>query len=324
MSDDTNCKPLTVTDLEKFSPSRVGSEGVPQVLDVTGDFAVLSRSAPRDPEFERGFLLRRIQMVRGHPDLHAGHRAVLLESLRTAMPELMEETRELPIPGGVGYGVFYANDFRRSFTTGTGLVMDFIAPTAPGGNVGNYLYLTETNRAAKGVEALILYNGQNELRFRVFDWARSDPWSANIDVGFADLHEMGHLSRKTVGDSDYQILTVQNQTYLVEGNSWANAVWLYNYVKGTWDLVYTYEYSATEDEQKTGWPGSWGPIVETFQNAYSSVNPLGFLQVRLSSRDAGMSWNDWQLLSDAQSAVREDGIGFQMLFLAPNHSFAVH
>jgi hypothetical protein len=46
----------------------------------------------------------------------------------------------------------------------------------PGGNVNTWLYLTATNRSGLGVEALVSYDGQNTPHFRVYDWARTDPW----------------------------------------------------------------------------------------------------------------------------------------------------
>lgn len=86
------------------------------------------------------------------------------------------------MPGGVGYGFYFNSNFVNDFTTGTSITYDIICPTTPGGNVSTFLYLTSTNRAAKGVEALISYKGQDELSFKVFDWARigTEPWVVSM------------------------------------------------------------------------------------------------------------------------------------------------
>ena len=95
-----------------------------------------------------------------------------------------------------------------------------------------------------------------------------------------------------------------------------------NYTKKQYDLIYSYEYKCTGAEQKEGWIGSWGPIVETFQESYSNTFQLGFLNSYMQSRDVNMNWSAWQLLVPENTTIRDDGLGFELVFLNPNHSFA--
>src|SRR5262245_17243129 len=62
--------------------------------------------------------------------------------------------------------MFYTSAFRTAFARGTSLYYEIVCPTQPGGNVNNWLYLTATNRAQKGVEAFVAYRGQNDTALR--------------------------------------------------------------------------------------------------------------------------------------------------------------
>jgi hypothetical protein len=199
------------------------------------------------------------------------------------------------------------------------VALEFVAPTDPGPNVTAWLYLTATNRTARGVEALIRYYQQEELRFMVFDWARSDHWQ--IDVGFGDVQD--YISSKAAHGQEYQILSLQNLTYIKTGEIWTNEVRLMNYRRGGYDLIYSYDYTSNVQEQKTGAVGTWASIVETFQGAYNGIEPVGFLNTSLCSRDSSLTWSPWQPLLPGQSSVRNDQLGLRNLFVDPNYSFVV-
>jgi hypothetical protein len=298
----------------------VTSDSYVPTADVQREFADLSRAAPRDLEFERAFIARKIRTAETHVHLDREQRDAATGKLRAFLPELPKAMKEeMPPPGGVGYGAFYTDLFRSAFASGTVLAIDYLVPTRPGGNVSDYLYLTATNRTAKGVEAFVSYHAQDEFRFRVFDWARDEHWQINI--GYDALGD--YLTTRSVHGSTYQVLSVQNQTLLTSENTWGNYVWLYNHKRGEYCLVYRYEYTSSEAEQKHGWIGSWGPIVETFQDSYGNVNPLGCSNTYLQARDANMEWSEWSLLSPQQSYIRNDDLGFHVMFLDANHTFAV-
>jgi hypothetical protein len=118
-------------------------------------------------------------------------------------------------------------------------------------------------------------------------------------------------------------LPVWNSTWQIEEDRWRNQALLYNRVRQGWDLVYEYDYAATDAQQKTGWIGSWGPIVETFQSLYTGTDVMGALATQLVSGDANGQWGSWALLSPSDSTVRVDNVGFNLVFLDPNYAFAV-
>jgi hypothetical protein len=224
-----------------------------------------------------------------------------------------------PVPGGVGYGMFYTAAFRTAFSRGTSLYYEIACPTPPGGNVNTWLYLTSTNRAQKGVEAFVSYQGQSDTRFKVFDWARPDQWQTNIPFS-----QLGPYLRNQISHGlPFQILPVWNSTYEIAAGRWRNEVLLYNRAAARWDLIYRFDYNSTPAEQIAGWVGSWGPIVETFQPTYSGTNLMGSLHTMLIARNAAGDWGSWGVLTAAQSTIRNDGLGFVPAFLDPNYSFVV-
>lgn len=233
---------------------------------------------------------------------------------------------EAPIPGGVGYGAFYTSDFQSDFTTGTLLYYNIICPSSAGGDVDNFLYLTSTNRAAKGVEAFISYYAQENPYFKVYDWAKpeSDRWQ--VTMSYSDLSD--YLLTKTIGGASRQCVSVQNKTVQVSSTQWANYVWLYNSETETYDQIYTYTYTATLSDQRDSHYGSWGPIVETFQDTYeSNTNIVGFYHTNLKSKTTAYSnstWGDWELLTSDVSTIRNDNLGFSVVFSDPNYTFGVH
>jgi hypothetical protein len=225
-----------------------------------------------------------------------------------------------PVPGGVGYGMFYTAPFRGAFAQGTSLYFEIVCPNPPGGNVTTWLYLTATNRAAKGVEAFVSYNGQSEPHFKVFDWARPDPWQT--DVPFGQLGS--YLRTGSAHGQPHPVLPVWNSTYQIGANQWRNEVYLPNHAQNRWDLIYRFDYSATQADQKSGWVGSWGPIVETFQASYQHTNPMGALNTMLIGRNNAGQWGAWHLLGASDSTTRDDNKGFRLVFLDPNYAFVVN
>jgi hypothetical protein len=306
--------------------SILGAPAAAGAGDNTGDvralFADITRQTPPDEEARKAFLAGKLHTIRTHPTLDLPARRAVVADLTAAPRNAAALTATGPIPGGVGYGIFYNGSFKLNWTTGTALYWEIICPTPPGGNLNTFLYLTATNRSAKGVEAFIAYNGQHQTFFQVFDWARSpaDPWQRNVP--FANLAP--YLRTASAHGRPYQVLPLLNITYQAAPNHWYNQVWLWNGAANRWELVYQFEYPATPAEQQGAWVGSWGPIVETFQNPCQGTNPVGALNTQLSSRAGNNAWGSWQLLGPSDSYVRTDNVGFHLLFLDPNHGWAVN
>ncbi len=267
--------------------------------DMQSLFADITKMTPRDEPAEKAFLASKLQMVRTHPTLDLATRQTMAAHFAGGLAPQAVGQPTGPVPGGVGYGMFYNGAFKTNWSTGTAIYWEIVCPTPPGGNVNNFLYLTATNRSGKGVEAFIAYNGQNQTFFKIFDWARypAAPWQTNVP--FANL--ASYVRTESAHGHPYQVLPLLNMTYQSAADHWYNQVWLLNYTASRWDLVYQFDYAATLAEQQGVWVGSWGPIVETFQNPYQGTNPMGALATQLVSRNSGNQWGAWHLLGPSDS-----------------------
>jgi hypothetical protein len=283
-------------------------------------FAEITAKAPVDEKFRAAFLQSKLRIAHTHPhfDLATRDRAVasVVERLGPQAGEMLTQ----PVPGGVGYGIFYTPAFKTVWGHGTSFSCDFVCPAPPGGNVNTWLYLTATNRSGLGVEAFVAYNGQGTPHFRVFDWARTDHWQT--DIPFTSLGN--YLTSMSAHGHPYPVLPVWNSTWLIGANRYRNQALLYNHVRGGWDLIYQYDYAGTDAQQKTGFVGSWAPIVETFQPLYVHTNQMGALVTQLISADNSGHWGSWALLAASNSSVRTDNVGFHLVFLDPNYAFTVN
>jgi hypothetical protein len=294
-----------------------------KVKDERRTFARISKETPRDERAELAFVASKAHMIRTHPGLRRSGRArayaALAERVGYEVAAAAEDRETAPVPGGVGYGLFYTTSFKSAFDGGTSMYFEIACPTPPGGNVNTWLYLTGMNRAGLGIEAFVSYFAQDEAHFKVFDWARSDHWQ--VDTPFGSLGS--YLDTVTAHGTAYQVIGVWNSTFQISSTQWRNEAWLWNRAANRWDLIYRYDYAATNADQTGGFTGSWGPIVETFQNPYYCTNRMGELNTMLISRNAAGVWGSWQLLAAADSYVRTDNVGFIQVFLDTNYSLIV-
>jgi hypothetical protein len=315
----------TKSDLTLPSPVPVPGRDMPvEVGDARDQFAKITSEAPSDEDAEQAFLASKIHLVRTAPTLHKAERDQVLVQFRerlgaTSLDRVARATG--PVPGGVGYGVFYNGSFKSAFAQGTSFYFDIVCPTSPGGNVNTWLYLTGMNRAGRGIEAFVSYYGQTTPHFKVFDWARPEAEHWQIDCPWSSLGS--YLGTVTAHGDTYQTLGVWNSTYQTSAGQWRNEAWLWNRAASRWDLIYRYDYAGTQAEQTGGFIGSWGPIVETFQDSYQNTNRFGALNTMLISRNSSGAWGSWQLLSAADSYIRVDNKGFDLTFLDPNYAFVV-
>ncbi len=292
-----------------------------KIEDHQAEFAELTAKTPVDHEFREAFIRSKLRMAHTHPALDLAQRDQAVAQLAALLGTEAKPQAFLtqPVPGGVGYGFFYNAGFKTAWGHGTSFSDDVVCPVPPGGNVNTFLYLTATNRAGLGVEAFVSYNGQGTPHFRVFDWARNPQWQT--DIPFSSLGN--YLTTMSAHGHPYPVLPIWNSTWLIRAGTYRNQALLYNHVRKGWDLIYQYDYSASDAQQKTGWVGSWGPIVETFQTAYHNTQPMGALGTMLISADNNGHWGAWSLLSASNSYVRTDNVGFHLVFLDPNYAFVV-
>jgi hypothetical protein len=290
------------------------------ITDVRTRFTNISTKSPVDAAFRDAFVRHKLLLAHTHPHFDLQTRDLAVKSIAQTLGSGASKLLGQPTPGGVGYGAFYTSGFKTAWGHGTSMAFDIVCPTPPGGNVNTWLYLTATNRSGLGVEAFVAYNGQGSVAFEVFDWARSDHWQTNVP--FSQLGN--YLTTDSVHGAAYQVLPIWNSTWMINETTWRNQALLYNHVRGGWDLIYQYDYQATDAQQKTGWVGSWGPIVETFQTSYSGTRQMGALRTQLISANSAGAWGSWALLSASNSTIRADNVGFHLVFLDPNYAFTVN
>lgn len=304
---------------EMKSPAPPSNRPHGAIEDHQAVFAEITAKTPVDQNFRNAFMQGKLRIASTHPQQTLAARDQAVASLVERMGDEADQSRRPP-PGGVGYGMFYTSAFKTGWGHGTSFSCDFVCPSPPGGNVNTWLYLTATNRSGLGVEAFVAYNAQGTPHFKVFDWARNDHWQT--DTPFTSLGN--YLTTASAHGHAYPVLPVWNSTWMIGANKYRNQALLYNHVRGGWDLVYQYDYTATDAQQKSGWIGSWGPIVETFQTAYLHTKPMGAIATQLISADNNGHWGNWALLSASNSTVRVDNLGFHLMFLDPNYAFLVN
>src|SRR5215470_5894021 len=175
-------------------------------------FAAISARTPVDAEFRKAFLRSKLRVAQTHPNFGKAARDQAVASLVDRVGKEAAELVTQPRPGGVGEGFFYTPEFKTSWGLGTSFYCNFVCPVPPGGNVNTWLYLTATNRSGLGVEAFVSYNGQDNPHFRVFDWARSDPWQT--DVPFTSLDN--YITTISAHGNQYPVLPVWNSTWAID------------------------------------------------------------------------------------------------------------
>ena len=93
------------------------------------------------------------------------------------------------------------------------------------------------------------------------------------------------------------------------------------------DQIYSYTYTASLSDQIDSHYGSWGPIVETFQDYYyQDTNVIGFNQTMFSSKNSNYNYSNWgtvEYLTSDRTYIVNDNIGFSVVFSTPNYTFGV-
>jgi len=245
---------------------------------------------------------------------------------RRQRPVLPGERKPPVAPGGVGYG-YYFYDGAMLWTNSTVADYYLVAPNSLGQSV-SYLYLTSTCRAQLGTESLIAYSGVNEAAFWIYDWAQAAtaPWQVMMDLPVA--HPQYLTQRPDEFGVTQQMVHVRNGTFslgVANGQfQWQNRVWLFDFSRGDWDLIYAYSYGTANlsdnTYQNADAVGFWGPIVETFDayTNYTEIQPVGFDLIRLF-QDANP--NPFWLNTTNSYAVKS--MPWQLLAEAPDTSFTV-
>jgi hypothetical protein len=266
----------------------------------------------------QAFYQQRIQLIetsQGRDELRQELLANLNESVKDeeAGPDDLDDFQ--PVPGGVGYGAYYRSGQLR-FTDSSVLYYKIVTIPEVGNVNNNWLYLTSTNRAPKGVEAYVAYRQQDTPMFKVFDWSKTgqDRFALSRPYDWLDDYLIPHEEE---GDLEFQTLYVANSTRRTSDTHWINEVMLYNPNTDKYDLVYSHAYDlATIDEKKYLW---WGPIVETFPPFPFTINSLGFFDAQLLQDESPPV-----MLTNDVTELKTDHAGVQVVFARANYSFIVH
>jgi len=223
-------------------------------------------------------------------------------SLRRGLqPRTQEIRQKWPTPGGLGAGVAFREALLH-FRDSTSVYFYLVAPPTIGVQPeADLLYMTSSNTAGRGCEALLSFFNTEQYRcvFRIWDWAHPDqPNGGKFVRGFSYDQLSEYLIPYVFNlESGHELETVcvyvVNVTRRTNGNSFTNEVYLHNHASGTRDLMWSYAFD-WPDKSSTGafW---WGPIFETFPNPgarYVLANPVGFDGALLVQDGAEYQMND--------------------------------
>jgi hypothetical protein len=274
----------------------------------------LSDKAPVLKEEERAFHESRVRLIRSGR-IGEDERKRLLERLNDVPPDAGENDEPpAPTPGGVGMGVFYNNN-QLAFNNSTILHFYILAPAAGvvGGGLNYFLFLTATNRAGQGVEALLSFYRANQPRFKVYDWSKPENARYALVLQYPDF--ASYLDASNVDGNPVQGLYVVNSTRLLAGTTWINEVFLRNQhvAPASMDLVYSNTYTLTSNiDQGVKF---WGPIVEVFQQFNGPTNVLGFSEATLIQDGVTIA------LTPGDTYVNKNNFGLTQVYLNPNDAF---
>jgi hypothetical protein len=218
-----------------------------------------------------------------------------------------------PAPGGVGAGVYFKESLL-GFETSTAIHWRIVAPRFLGGTSDSLVYITSSNQAAKGPEALVAYSNRSEAVFRVWDWA-SDPQADDSRFVFSLPHSAWGSYRipMQIDGTIHDTLHVVNKTH-GSGTSWTNEVFLMNGDTQAFDLIYSHEFFWEPDPQSKFF--GWGPIIEPFPPYdFGTTNRIGYAGAALVA-DGGVE----EILTPQNTKFVNREIGFDVDFHEPNHT----
>ena len=232
---------------------------------------------------------------------------------------------DVPPPGGLGAGVtFDPNQFK--YSDSTAVYYYLLAPPNIGGvPAADLLYMTSSNFAPKGCEALISFFKEEQFKavFRIWDWATPDQPGGSHFIIHKPYESLGDYlipyQIQTGGQTlDFDALYVISATRRVAGDTWVNEVYLHNHRLGVRDRVWSYQFAwPTKATDKSFW---WGPIFETFpDNAdYGTTNLLGFLETLVVQDGV-----EYQLTDQNSRLVTPGGNGLDLIYRSSGYNTAL-
>jgi hypothetical protein len=232
--------------------------------------------------------------------------SLFLERRRKTIAHLLSDSSG-PAPGGLGAGISFGTPLLH-FNDYTAVYFYDVAPPSIGPQPNaQLLYMTSSNTASKGCEALLSFfaDEQYDCVFRIWDWAHPDvPGGGKFVKSYTYTELADYLIPYRVALSsgkelDSVCVYIVNLTRRLDANSFQNEVYLHNHSSGTRDLMWSYAFEWPT--KMTDGPFFWGPIFETFPDPgaqYALGAPLGFdqtlvvqdgIQYQLTDRNSSMT-----------------------------------
>lgn len=275
-----------------------------QVRDVAKELA--ARSSGRIPPRRAVDVFRAQRDAFMHPAMRAALSAEFVPGLGEAVPP----------PGGLGAGVTF-RDGKLLFRDSTAACYSLLAPPDIGDQpAATTLYMTSSDRACRGCEALLSYFQEEnfETVFRIWDWSTPDQGERGrfiLALTYDELAEylIPRQLQTPTGLLEVKALYVVSATTHVNGTTWRNDVYLQNHVQGVRDRVWTNTFEwPTVASDPLFW---WGPIFEVFpDNAdYGTTNPLGFLDATIIQDGI-----EYRLTDDDSVLYPPNGNGWDVLY----------
>jgi hypothetical protein len=173
--------------------------------------------------------------------------------------------------------------------------------------------LTTGIRASKSMECLIIYNGNNNPEFGVFDWSLDNPTYV-LTMTYNDLAP--YLHYKMIANVARQVVAVQSRCINI-GSQWYNDCFLANQNTHTYDLLYYRYYTSTLATQKDQ-ARTWMHIIETFQDSYIDTSVFGYNSCFYKTDNGAFEY-----VTPSISTMRDGGAGFTSQFLWANYTWGV-
>jgi hypothetical protein len=266
------------------------------VRDIREDVKKITEANPPSEQSIEGFL---------------DHRRHLVQDVDVTGVEI-HSAPLVPTPGGVGVGVYFKENLI-GFSETTTMYWWIVAPKFLGGPSRSLVYLTSSNQAARGTEALVEYCDQLPAVFRIWDWAT--PPQANgsrfvVSIPFANWGD--HHIPVTIDGTQHHALYVVNRTLRVGPDLWANDVLVYDNSTRSFDWTWHYEHTW---RKKASVYFGWGPIIEPFMPYdFQTTNVVGYAKARLVTDKINA------ILAPGNSRIVQRNVGFETIFSEPNHT----
>jgi hypothetical protein len=247
-----------------------------------------------------------------------------LENRRSIIKPLSGTSGEFtPAGGALSAGVVYGDSLLH-FQDNTAIYFHLVAPPTIGVQTNaEVLYMTSSNCANHGCEALLSFAADEEFRcvFGIWDWAHPDMPGGGKFVKNYSYDELSQylIACKFTLESGQELDTVcvyiANVTRRTDSNQFQNEVYLQNNVSGTLDLMWSYAFLWPDKDQPNSKDLWWGPIFETYPNPgaqFALQSPVGFDQAVLMQ-----DGNQYQLTDQDCTLTLPNGNGLRAIYRSP-------